>query len=289
MVAVFRPRQWLTPETVEDAVGMAAEFPDALPFAGGTWIHELKERGCLDRVEIVLDLGRLNLRYVRRTSSGITIGALTTLNDLVASEVLYAQPFAALIQAAFAMGPEQIKNAATIGGAMACGVAVIDLVPALAVLGATVAVIGPRRTREVGVLELVSGVNGERLQPGELVTEVILPNPDPGDRACFRKFRRSASDWPLANAAARIRADNKGHCVDAWLVFGARSDGYFRLKTAEASLSNRVVDGDLLRVLGEQAPGDVVVRDDAFAGADYKRWLAGALITDVVRGAVEAT
>ncbi|WP_347555316.1 xanthine dehydrogenase family protein subunit M [Robbsia sp. KACC 23696] len=90
-----------------------------------------------------------------------------------------------------------------------------DMNVALVALGATVVIRGPHRERQVPIDEfhLLPGDTPSQetvLQPGELVTAVILPPPLTGTRSIYLKLRDRASyEFALASTAAIVSMDGE--------------------------------------------------------------------------------
>lgn len=91
-----------------------------------------------------------------------------------------------------------------------------DTAPALVAFDARVRVSGPKGDRLVPVekFHVLPAEDVERetvLEPGEIVTEIILPKPSPGTRSSYRKVRaRRSWDFSLAGAALALTFnDNK--------------------------------------------------------------------------------
>ena len=88
-------------------------------------------------------------------------------------------------------------------------VASADTVPALIALGASVVVVGPSGERTVSLADCYreDGIRYLALEPGEIVTEVVLPPAD-GWRSTYLKLRdRGSFDFPIAGVAAAVRWD----------------------------------------------------------------------------------
>jgi CO/xanthine dehydrogenase FAD-binding subunit len=282
----FNSSSWLTPKSLHEAVAAMEEHRgEALLYAGGTYIHEQRERGALLQVKAVVDLAGLGLDTIENDGDSIKAGAMVTLNKLIGSDALHIAGCEALVQAAYAMGPDQIKNAATLGGAIACGVPVIDIVTVLLSLRAKAVLQGARDSRTIDVADLLDGPEQSLLGKTALISDFLLPRPAPGTRSQFKKFRRSASDWAVVNASASIVADGVGRCMDAKLVVGARPDGYFSLPQAEQFLIGKQIDGKALASVPGIVSSELTLTDHFTATADYKRSLCGFLLRDAVAGA----
>ncbi len=98
-----------------------------------------------------------------------------------------------------------------------------DTAPALAALQTQVRVTGERGTRLVPMeqFHVPPGTDPQRetvLEPGEIVTEILLPPAAPGLRSSYRKVRARAS-WDFALAGIALALQFKGDVVEEARVF----------------------------------------------------------------------
>ena len=104
------------PVQVEDALEIANRYADRGWLVGGGqdtygW---LKDRA--KSVDALIDLSAIDeLRGISETGEGIEIGALTTLTEIINSEVI-GDKFSLLTEAASVVASPQIRNIGTIGG-----------------------------------------------------------------------------------------------------------------------------------------------------------------------------
>ena len=104
------------PVQVEDALEIASRFADRGWLVGGGqdtygW---LKDRA--KSIDALIDLSGIeSLRGIRETDDGIEIGALTTLTELINSDIVQ-QRYALLSDAARQVASPQIRNIGTLGG-----------------------------------------------------------------------------------------------------------------------------------------------------------------------------
>ena len=104
------------PVQVEDALEIASRFADRGWLVGGGqdtygW---LKDRA--KSIDALIDLSGIeSLRGIRETNDGIEIGALTTLTELINSDIVQ-QRYALLSDAARQVASPQIRNIGTLGG-----------------------------------------------------------------------------------------------------------------------------------------------------------------------------
>ncbi|GGV38638.1 FAD-binding molybdopterin dehydrogenase [Kitasatospora herbaricolor] len=131
-----------------------------------------------------------------------------------------------------------------------------DLAVALAVLDATVELLGPDGARTLPVTDLhrLPGDRPDlehRLLPGELITAVTLPPPAPGARSAYRKARDRASyAFALASVAAVLVV--RGSRVErVGIAFGGLAAKPWRARTAEAMLLGASADEASFRAAAE--------------------------------------
>jgi xanthine dehydrogenase YagS FAD-binding subunit len=113
---VMRPFELFQPSSVEDARALLERHgQDAWVLAGGMDSFDwLKDR--IKRPKAVVDLsGIAELKGVRATQSGIEIGAMTTLTQLVDNSIVRDE-YGLLAEAAELVASPQIRNQGTIGG-----------------------------------------------------------------------------------------------------------------------------------------------------------------------------
>ena len=104
------------PIQVEDALEIADRLADRGWLVGGRQdtYRWLKDRA--KDVDALIDLSAIeSLRGIRETADGVEIGALTTLTEIINSDVL-KNSYALLTDAAGVVASPQIRNIGTLGG-----------------------------------------------------------------------------------------------------------------------------------------------------------------------------
>jgi xanthine dehydrogenase YagS FAD-binding subunit len=112
----MRAFSYANPTTVEDAVALlAAGNGKAVALAGGTDLLSLMKDD-VERPETVVNLKSIaSMRGIERTSDGtLRIGALATIDELIANEAAAAHP--SLAQAADGIRSPQLRAMGTVGG-----------------------------------------------------------------------------------------------------------------------------------------------------------------------------
>lgn len=170
---------------------------------------------------------------------------------------------------------------ALFGGEMCFFVHPSDLAPALVALGASVRVNGPAGLRALPLDEFFvpPGIDPLRetvLEPGEILTEVILPAPARGLRSSYRKVRaRAVWDFALAGVALALRFD-AGIVREARVVLSGVAPIPWRHRDVEAALVGTRLDAAAIAAAAAAATrGAEPMTQNA-----YKVELLRGLVTD---------
>jgi len=162
----------LTPRTLDEALRLKSEHPDAWPIQGGTDVMVALnfDRG---RPAAMLNLNEVaELRGWSRENGSLRLGAALTYSEVEHGELREIMP--ALAEASRTVGSPQIRNRGTIGGNLGTASPAGDALPPLLVEGAEVECASVRGSRTVPLAEFVTGVKRTVLAPDELITAVRL-------------------------------------------------------------------------------------------------------------------
>ena len=162
----------LTPRSLDEALQIRAEHPEAFAIQGGTDVMVAVN---FDRArpQAVLNLNEVaELRGWSRDNGSLRLGAGLTYTEAMVGELAELVP--SLAEASRTVGSPQIRNRGTIGGNLATASPAGDALPPLVVEGAEIECASVRGVRRVPVLEFVTGVKRSALEPDELITAVHL-------------------------------------------------------------------------------------------------------------------
>jgi CO/xanthine dehydrogenase FAD-binding subunit len=162
----------LTPRSLDEALALKAEHPDARPIQGGTdVIVELNFDH--SRPAAVLNLNEVaELRGWSRENGTLRLGSGLTYSEIEHGELRDVLP--ALAEASRTVGSPQIRNRGTIGGNLGTASPAGDAIPPLLVERAEVECASVRGVRRVALADFVTGVKRNALEPDELITAVHL-------------------------------------------------------------------------------------------------------------------
>ncbi len=160
-----------------------------------------------------------------------------------------------------------------------------DTAAALVALDAKAGITGRRGARSVPlssffVLPAQSLERETVLQPGEIVTEILLDPPQPGARSTYRKVReRGAFDFAVAGAAIVV-AFAEGKVRSARIVLSGVAPVPWRPPDAEKELTGKALDGPSIRAAAAAAVKDAApLADNA-----YKVPLVRGILEEVLAG-----
>jgi CO/xanthine dehydrogenase FAD-binding subunit len=163
----------LTPRTLEEALQLKAERPEAVPIQGGTDVMvELNfDRA---RPDALLNLNEVaELRGWSRQNGTLWLGSGMTYTEAMQGRVAELLP--ALAEASRTVGGPQIRNRGTIGGNLGTASPAGDALPPLLVGGAGVKLASVRGERVVALDEFLVGPKRNVLAEDELIAGVSLP------------------------------------------------------------------------------------------------------------------
>lgn len=274
----FRPNAYLRPRTEEELANVLKTMKTkARIIGGGTGIYELAGRGLLSEVETLVDVSGLGWAYVKKTAHSVRIGSATTMTEMLRSQALKVKACGAVVDALRAIQPLQVKNVATIGGAICTGLPFFDLPTALLAVDATVH-LGPA-DRAVKLDDFVKGFFSVDLAPHEFVREVEIPVGAGSGSSAFQKFALTSDDWAIINCGVSLSLDGKGRIEGPKLAFGGGvGERPTRARRAEAALEGlKAKEEEVRAALDRELPGELETTADIRSSSEYRLELAKVL------------
>ena len=162
----------LTPRSLDDALRLRAEYPEALPVQGGTDVMVALN---FDRVRplALLNLNEVaELRGFTRENGTLRLGAGLTYSEAMQEPL--ARELPALAQAARTVGSPQIRNRGTIGGNLGTASPAGDALPPLLVEGAEIELASVRGSRRIPLGEFLVGPKQNAVAADELIASVLV-------------------------------------------------------------------------------------------------------------------
>ncbi len=271
------------PKSLDEALALLKEHGEEAKVMGGGvgLIAFMKER--LMSPAHVIDVKEVpELRQVRHVpGKGLSIGAAVSIKELLEGGTL--RGYAVLEEALARVADPMIRSRATLAGNLCEAIPWVDSPPALIALGASVEIAGTGGTREVPVSGFIRGPVDIDLNPGEIVTGIMLPDPK-GTLSAFEKFT-AGSEFSLASVAVALAGGGRKRSVA--MVYGAVSSTPVRCAEAEQAVADGLTPANVRRA-ADMASEKVECVDDVLASAAYRRHLVKVITTRVLRRMMSA-
>ena len=244
--------------------------------AGGTDLIPFLRAG-LKEADYLVDLGGSSLNQVIFESDRARIGAMVTFTALGRHPEI-ARRLPAVAEAARQVGAVQCRNRATIGGNLCSAVPSLDGAPSLLTLGAKFRLQAKGKERLVPAEQFFLGPRQTVLQPGEILTEIVIPLQDDFSASFLCFGRRKALTLSIVNTAAGFSLRDGQEISMARITLGAVAPTPIRAYKAEHVLEGQKVTPGLLAEAAEIAAGETSPISDLRASADYRRRLSVVLV-----------
>ena len=261
---------------------------DSRVMAGGTaLVIQMKQR--LSQPGHVIGMRRVgSLNTIESTPEGLRIGALCTQRQIENSELVGKE--VPLVADTFRkVATPRIRNMATIGGGLVNGDPNQDPPPSLIALGASAVMTSKSGDRVVLLEEFFIDYYETDVQPGEILTNVMVPHAPAGSGSVYLKFLpRTADDYGTVNVAAVVSKEQDGMCKDVRIVLGAAGVTPIRAKDAEDALRGKPLTDENIRAAAVLVKDAVDPLEDFRGSADYKTDMAEVFARRAVEQAMAA-
>jgi 4-hydroxybenzoyl-CoA reductase subunit beta len=310
--------EYFEPKDLKEALSILQNEPAAKILAGGTdLLVNMKHR--VECPPVLVNIKRIaDLDYLRRDNGDIRIGALTPLKRLQA-ESLIVENFPGLAQAASAVGSYHHQVMGTLAGNICqqnrcmyfnqskwwrssrptcykaggeichvvnkkeicysayCG----DMAPALMVINAKIALQGPDGSKKMPIEDFFSGDGKAPLlkEPGEILTEIIIPKASADGISTYIKFaNRDSIDFPIVGTALWASEKEKQYRV----AFTAVDRKPLRGKQVEDFLNGKELSAENVKTASGLAAKEARPVKTSVYSPSHKRRMMGLLLQNAV-------
>jgi len=277
------PFEYAAPNTVGEAVALLAKSDEdeTKILAGGQSLMPLINMR-LARPQLLVDLSRIeDLAYIREIDGGLAIGAMTTKRDLEEAPIVQ-QRHALLHASTVAIGHPQIRNRGTVGGSMAQADPAAEYPAVALALDAELVATGPDGERTIPAEDFFITYLTTDLAPGEILTEIRVPELAAGTGWGFEEVARRHGDFAMVGAVALMRVEG-GVAADTRIVLFGVADRPLRVTDAEDRVNGQT-PGPEVYGLAADAVADAIEDPitDVHGGEEYRRDLARVLTRRVL-------
>jgi carbon-monoxide dehydrogenase medium subunit len=178
---------------------------------------------------------------------------------------------------------------ATVGGGLVHGDPSQDPPPTLIALGASVVLTSANGERTLSMEDLLIDYYETDVQPGEVLTSLVVPPAPPGSGAAYIKFLpRTADDYATVAVSAVVTPGADNTCQDVRLALGSVGMTAIHATQAEDLLRGQPLTEENIRACAASVKDLVDPLDDYRGSAEYKRDMSEVMTRRAIQQALAA-
>ena len=204
----------------------------------------------------------------------MTIGAMTTQHDLIASDTL-AKAAPIMREAALQVADPQVRYCGTIGGNVANGDPGNDMPGLMQCLDATYRLAGPDGEREVSARDFYEAAYFTARDDEEILTHISFEAPAGG--YAYEKQKRKIGDYATA-ASAVLLTRSGDSCASASIAMTNLADTPIFSAEAGAALVGGPVDDAAIKTAVGHAVAAIDPAEDNRGPVAFKKHVAGVIL-----------
>ena len=277
------------PETVDEAIDLLVENPEAESLAGGHSLLPTMKSG-LASPDLLVDISRIDaMQGIDHEDGTVSIGGLTNYATVDESDAV-RENVEVFAEAAHAVGDVQVRNRGTVGGNLAHADPASDLPAAALAADATMVVQGPDGERRVDADDFFFGMYATDVNEGELLTRVEFPA-RPEATGAYAKKPSPSSGYAMVGVAVSLTVD-AGLVDDVGVAANGIMDHGVRLDPVEDALGGTNPDEEAVAAAAANATDDLdemMMMDDLQASAEFRAQLLETYAERAIRDAATGT
>lgn len=276
------------PTTLKEALELLAENSNLKIIAGGTDVLIKLRHGEWENQELLSIRNIKGMDEIKLLEDGsISIGAMASFTQLFRSEIINKYLYV-LSEAAVSMGGPQIRNMATVGGNICNGAVSADSAPTLFALNAELVLKSLSGERRVPITEFYAGPGRVKLQPGEILTSIIITkeNYDGLNGNYIKYSNRKALDIAMLSVSV-VCKEYEGKFTDMRIALGVAAPTPIRCSEAENYAIGKTVSDETIKEISNLALKSSKARDSWRGSKAYREHLIVVLIQRAIKEAIK--
>lgn len=271
------PFAYHRPASLQDAVGLLSELgEDARPLAGGHSLIPMMKLRLASPAHLIDLAGIAGLKGIREDGGEIVIGATTTQQELVTSD-LVAGKLPILRETSLTIADPQVRYLGTLGGNVANGDPGNDMPAVMLALDATYEIAGKSGTRRLAARAFYQSAYVTALAPGEILTAVRIKVPPAGHGYAYEKLKRKVGDYATA-AAAVVLTIGGGKVASCAIGLTNLAETPLYAEEASRILAGSALDDATVRKAVAAAEAITAPASDGRGPAHYRTKMAGVML-----------
>lgn len=272
------PFSYSAPRSLDEAQSLLAEHGDeAKVLAGGQSLVPLMALR-LARPSMLVDLAKVpGLSDVSEQDGRLSVGAMTRERAAEKSELV--RRWAPLMAHALPLiGHPAIRTRGTVGGSLSHADPAAELpAVALALEAELVVSSAARGKRTLAASEFFLGYFTSALEPDEILTEVLVRPPSPGEGSCFSEVARRHGDFAMVGVATSLRVQG-GAITQARIALSGVAETPLRIPEAEAVLVGSTAGPESFEAAASAVRSSIDPPADLHGSSSYRKAVAGTLV-----------
>ncbi|PWB59027.1 MAG: carbon monoxide dehydrogenase [Bradyrhizobiaceae bacterium] len=271
------PFAYHRPASLQDAVGLLSELgEDARPLAGGHSLIPMMKLRLASPAHLIDLAGIAGLKGLREDGGEIVIGATTTQQELVTSD-LVAGKLPILRETSLTIADPQVRYLGTLGGNVANGDPGNDMPAVMLALDATYEIAGKSGTRRLAARAFYQSAYVTALAPGEILTAVRIKVPPAGHGYAYEKLKRKVGDYATA-AAAVVLTIGGGKVASCAIGLTNLAETPLYAEEASRIIAGSALDDATVRKAVAAAEAITAPASDGRGPAHYRTKMAGVML-----------
>ncbi|PJA29992.1 MAG: hypothetical protein CO189_00845 [candidate division Zixibacteria bacterium CG_4_9_14_3_um_filter_46_8] len=266
-----------TPKSLSEALEVLNDKKPVV-LAGGTDLLVQIKGGGIPPPRYIIAIDNIKaLKGIKKNGRKVRIGALTTFEEILDSELL-AKFAPHLLEASYEIGSPQIRARGTIGGNIMNASPAGDSIPPLFVLEAHLILQSIEGRRKVAISQFHTGPGKTIRRRDELLIGIEFEAGDKSSRYFFMRLgTRKALAIAKVSAAGMLNIKN-GHIGKARIALGAVAPTVVYAHGAQDLLAGKSLSPEVALLVANAAQNDCHPIDDIRSQAEYRQAMVGVLV-----------
>ncbi len=259
---------------------------DARVLAGGqSLIPAMRFR--LARPSVLVDINAIpELRMIRLDDQALALGAIARDSDVERASWITERKWRLLHDVSRVVADPVVRQLGTVVGSLCHNDPSGDWPAAALAARAVMVVRGKGGLRTVPIDQFLVDSFTTSVEEGEMALAVRFPVPDDRTAGAYQKVERKVGDFATAAVAVQLSLNADGTVREAGIALSAAGPCAVRVAEAEAVLQGQKPTAELIRAAADAASKKSEPQADLRGSIDYKKNLAGVLVSRGLRQAL---
>ncbi|NOY09633.1 MAG: xanthine dehydrogenase family protein subunit M [Spirochaetes bacterium] len=271
------------PETLKEVLKRLQEKGSRILAGGTDLLVRIKTE--TEKPAIIVEITGVKELHILEMRNELILGALVKLYEIEKNDSI-KNTYPSLHEAVKSIGGTQIRNMATLTGNLCNASPGADSAPPLITFGAQVEIKNLSKKGEIVnriilLEDFFKGPGKTVLEPGDILTRIIVPEPDKNTGSAFKKLSRVNLDISKISCAVFLERD--GNIIKSIkIAVGAAAAIPVRAFYTEEALTGTIFNMNKMQAALNLIRDDISPVTDVRSTAEYRRSVAPVLVRDAL-------